>query len=70
MAKSFSAESVEDSNAFIQKLNDEYTNPSGEDKSELPVEEQAAENSKQGDRGQTEPDNAVRRVTGPIIPKN
>lgn len=61
---------VEDSNAFIQKLNDEYTNPSGEDKSELPVEEQAAENPKQGDRGQTEPDNAVRRATGPIIPKN
>jgi len=37
---------VEDSNAYIQKLNDEYTNPSGEEKTELPIEELAVEDSK------------------------
>jgi hypothetical protein len=61
---------VDDSNAYIQKLNDEYTNPSGEDKSELPVEEQAVENSKRRDPGQTEPDSVLGSATGPIIPKN
>ena len=34
---------VDDSNAYIQKLNDEFTNPSGEEKSELPVEELAVQ---------------------------
>ena len=36
---------VDDSNAYIQKLNDEYTNPSGEENGELSSEEQAMEAS-------------------------
>ena len=36
---------MDDSNAYIQKLNDEYTNPSGEENGELFSEEQAMEAS-------------------------
>ncbi|MBW2582640.1 MAG: hypothetical protein JRE36_03455 [Deltaproteobacteria bacterium] len=48
---------VDDSNAYIQKLNDEYTNPSGEENGELSSEEQAMEASRLRDtlRGNTGP---------------
>jgi len=61
---------VEDSNAYIQKLNDEYTNPSGEDKRELSIEEQAVENSNRRDLGRIESENTLHTDTGPVIPKN
>ena len=57
---------VEDSNAYIQKLNDEYTNPSGEEKSELSIEEQAAENSRRRDLGRIESENTLRIDTDPV----
>ena len=57
---------VDDSNAYIQKLNDEYTNPSGEEKSELSIEEQAVENSKRRDLGRIESENTLHVDTGPV----
>ena len=57
---------VEDSNAYIQKLNDEYTNPSGEEKSELSIEEQAAENSRRRDLGRIESENTLRIDTDTV----
>lgn len=61
---------VEDSNAYIQKLNDEYTNPSGEEKGELSIEEQAVDNSKRRDLGRIESENTLHTGPGPVIPKN
>ena len=40
---------LEDSNAYIQKLNDEYTNPSGEDKLATEYGRQASGGSPQSD---------------------
>ncbi len=57
---------VDDSNAYIQKLNDEYTNPSGEEISELSIEEQAVENSKRRDLGRIESENTLHVDTGPV----
>ncbi len=61
---------VDDSNAYIQKLNDEYTNPSGEEKSELSIEEQALEDSKRRDLGRIEFENTLPGDTGPVTSKN
>jgi hypothetical protein len=61
---------VDDSNAYIQKLNDAYTNPSGEDKSELSIEEQAVENSNRHDLGRIESENTLRTDTGPVSLKD
>ena len=61
---------VEDSNAYIQKLNDEYANPSGEEKSELSAEEQAVEDSKRRDLGRIESEKTLRANTGPVPPKD
>jgi hypothetical protein len=49
---------VDDSNAYIQKLNDEYTNPSGEENGEPSSEEQAMEASRRRDtlRGDIDPE--------------
>ena len=49
---------VDDSNAYIQKLNDEYTNPSGEEASRLSSEEQAMDASHLRDtlRGDLDPE--------------
>jgi len=60
----------EDSNAYIQKLNDEYTNPSGEEKSELSMEEQAVEDSKRRDLGRIESENTLYADTGPDSSKS
>ena len=59
------AKVVEDSNAYIQKLNDEYTNPSGEEKNELSIEELAAGDSKRPNLGRIESENTLRVDTGP-----
>ncbi|MBW2449119.1 MAG: hypothetical protein JRE92_01670, partial [Deltaproteobacteria bacterium] len=40
---------LDDSNAYIQKLNDEYTNPSGEDKIATEYGRQASGGSPQSD---------------------
>jgi len=61
---------VEDSNAYIQKLNDEYTNPSGKDKTELSIEEQAVENSNRHDLGRIESENTLRTDSGPVRRKD
>ena len=61
---------VEESNAYIQKLNDEYANPSGEKRSELSIEEQAVEDSKRRNLGRIESENTLRTHTGPATPKN
>jgi len=61
---------VEESNAYIQKLNDEYANPSGKEKRALSIEEQALEDSKRRDLGRIESDNTLRADTGPVTPKN
>jgi len=61
---------VEDSNAYIQKLNDEFTNPSGEEKTELSMEQQAAEDSKRRDLGRIESENTLGTATGRAPSKN
>ena len=60
----------EDSNAYIQKLNDKYTNPSGKEKSELSIEEQAVEDSKRRDLGRIESEYTLHADTGPDSSKN
>ncbi len=61
---------VEDSNAYIQRLNDEYTNPSGEDNREPSVEEQAAEDPQRRELGRIEPENVLSSDGGPVTSKN
>jgi hypothetical protein len=61
---------VEASNAYIQKLNDEYTNPSGKEKSEFSIEEQAVEDAKRRNLGRIESENTLRAHTGQISSKN
>ena len=61
---------VEDSNAYIQKLNDEFTNPSGEEKSEPSMEQQAAENSRRREIGRIESENTLDTAAGGAPSKN
>jgi hypothetical protein len=61
---------VEDSNAYIQKLNDEFTNPSGKEKSEPSVEQQAVEDSNRRDLGRIESENTLGTATGRAPSKN
>jgi hypothetical protein len=61
---------VEDSNAYIQKLNDEFTNPSGEEISEPSIEQQAAEDSRRRDLGRIESENTLGTATGRAPSKN
>jgi hypothetical protein len=57
---------VDDSNAYIQKLNDEFTNPSGEEKMVLSIEQQAAEDSHRRDLGRIESENTLLSTDGKI----
>jgi predicted GTPase len=61
---------VEDSNAYIQKLNDEFTNPSGEEKFEPSIEQQAAADSHRRDLGRIESENTLRAADGKINSEN
>jgi hypothetical protein len=45
----------DDSNAYIQKLNDEYTNPSGNDNIAAGIDRQAPEDPQQPDFSRIEP---------------
>ena len=61
---------LEDSNANIQKLKDEYTNPSGEDNVEAAIEGQALEGSKQPDFSQVEAENTLQNNAGQVTTEN
>ena len=55
---------LEDSNAYIQKLNDEYTNPSGFAPVEPPISTQGIEESQQSDLAQADSENVRRDNPG------
>jgi hypothetical protein len=61
---------VEASNAYIQKLNDEFTNPSGEEKLAPSIEQQAAADSNRRDIGRIESENTLRAANGRINSEN
>ncbi len=61
---------LDDSNAYIQKLNDEYTNPSGRDQVATGIEQQAPEDSQRPDFSQAESGNSMPDNTDPLTSKN
>ena len=61
---------LDDSNAYIQKLNDEYTNPSGRDRVEITFDEQAPGELQQPNFPQDESGNTLQENSDPIISKN
>jgi hypothetical protein len=61
---------LDDSNAYIQKLNDEYTNPSGRDKIEPTVNQQEPAEMQRSDFSQTGSLKAVQDKKDPFISKN
>ena len=61
---------LEDSNAYIQKLNDEYTNPSGEDKIALEYGRQASGGSPPSDLARVGSATARGHSTGPYTSDN
>jgi hypothetical protein len=61
---------LDDSNAYIQKLNDEYTNPSGEDKIVTEYARQASGGSPQSDLTRDESATARGPKTGPFTSDN
>lgn len=61
---------LDDSNAYIQKLNDEYTNPSGQDKIETSVALQAEEETLRPDFSQAASGSGLPDNTDPLASKN
>ncbi|MBW2406947.1 MAG: hypothetical protein JRF17_06225, partial [Deltaproteobacteria bacterium] len=61
---------LDDSNAYIQKLNDEYTNPSGEDKIAREYGRQASGGSPQSGLTRDESATARGHNTGPFTSDN
>jgi len=61
---------LEDSNAYIQKLNDEYTNPSGGDKDEAAIDGPALEESQPPDLSRVESENTLPDNTDPVTSDN
>jgi hypothetical protein len=61
---------LDDSNAYIQKLNDEYTNPSGKDKIVTEYARQASGGSPQSDLTRDESATARGHNTGPFTSDN
>jgi len=61
---------LDDSNAYIQKLNDEYTNPSGRDKMAPEIGRQAPQDLQRPDFPQAESGNALSDNIDPLISKN
>lgn len=60
---------LDDSNAYIQKLNDEYTNPSGRDKVAAIIDRQAPEASQPPDFSQAESGSTMQDNTEPLTSK-
>jgi predicted GTPase len=61
---------LDDSNAYIQKLNDEYTNPSGSDKIAMEIDQQAPEDPRPPNFSQAESGNSMPHNTDPLTSKN
>ena len=61
---------LDDSNAYIQKLNDEYTNPSGSDNIAAEIDQQAPEDSQPPDFSQAVSGNSMPDNTDPLTSKN
>jgi hypothetical protein len=61
---------MDDSNAYIQKLNDEYTNPSGRDSVSMTFDQQAPEEIARPDFPRGESDNSLQDNTDSITSKN
>ncbi|CAB1058890.1 FIG00807778: hypothetical protein [Olavius sp. associated proteobacterium Delta 1] len=61
---------LDDSNAYIQKLNDEYTNPSGSGKIAAEIEQQAPEKLERPDFSQAESGNLMPDNSDPLTSKN
>jgi hypothetical protein len=61
---------LDDSNAYIQKLNDEYTNPSGSDKIAMEIDQQAPEDPRPPNFSQAESGNSMPDSTDPLTSKN
>ena len=61
---------LDDSNAYIQKLNDEYTNPSGRDNVATDVDQQAPEDLQRLDFSQAESGNTLHDNSDPLTSKN
>jgi hypothetical protein len=60
----------DDSNAYIQKLNDEYTNPSGNDNIAAGIARQAPEDPQQPDFSRIEPGSSIPDNTDSLTSKN
>jgi hypothetical protein len=61
---------LDDSNAYIQKLNDEYTNPSGRDTAAEDIDRQASEDIQREDFSQAVSGNTLHDNTDPLTSKN
>jgi hypothetical protein len=61
---------LDDSNAYIQKLNDEYTNPSGRDPAAEDIDQQASEDLQREDFSQAVSGNTRCDNTDPLTSKN
>ena len=61
---------LDDSNAYIQKLNDEYTNPSGSDNIAPGIDRQAPEEPQQPDISRIEPGGSMPDNTDSLTSKN
>lgn len=61
---------LDDSNAYIQKLNDEYTNPSGSDKITTGIDQQAPEDLQRSDFSQAESGDSITDTTDLLTSKN
>ena len=61
---------LDDSNAYIQKLNDEYTNPSGRDTAAEDIDQQASEDLQREDFSQAVSGNTRCDNTDPLTSKN
>jgi len=61
---------LDDSNAYIQKLNDEYTNPSGRDIAAADIDQQASEDLQREEFSQSVSGNTLHDNTDPLTSKN
>ena len=61
---------LDDSNAYIQKLNDEYTNPSGRDKVATEIDRQAPQDLQRADFTLAESGSTLPDSTDPLTSKN
>jgi len=61
---------LDDSNAYIQKLNDEYTNPSGRDTAAADIDQQESEDLQREDFSQAVSGNTLHDNTDPLTSKN